>query len=91
MLSYPMPPPPRTTLTRQVAARLALLEDRVSYPEVVVVGGGYAGVELAAVVAERLQGRARIKLVTSAPDILHGSPQVGVFFFRAMWTRGGAC
>lgn len=61
----------------QVAGRLALLEERLSYPEVVVVGGGYAGVELAAVVAERMRGRARIKLVTSTPDILPGSPQVG--------------
>ena len=61
----------------QVAARLRLVEQHVGYPEVVVVGGGYAGVELAAVVAERLQGRGRIKLVTSAADILEASPQVG--------------
>ncbi|KAI3435718.1 hypothetical protein D9Q98_001776 [Chlorella vulgaris] len=60
---------------QRVAARLQLLEELVGYPEVVVVGGGYAGVELAAVVAERLRGRARIKLVTSTADILPGSPQ----------------
>lgn len=60
-----------------MAARLGELEGAVQYPEVVVVGGGYAGVELAAVVAERLRGRGRIKLVTSTPDILPGSPEVG--------------
>jgi NADPH-dependent 2,4-dienoyl-CoA reductase/sulfur reductase-like enzyme len=49
----------------QVIARLELLEANVLHPEVVVVGGGYAGVELAAVVAERLAGRARIKLLTA--------------------------
>lgn len=71
-------PPPRLLRTAQVAARLDELEAAaVQYPEVVVVGGGYAGVELAAVVAERLQGRGRIKLVTSTPDILPGSPEVG--------------
>ena len=63
-------------LLPQVAARLRLVEQHVGYPEVVVVGGGYAGVELAAVVAERLQGRGRIKLVTSTADILEASPQV---------------
>jgi NADPH-dependent 2,4-dienoyl-CoA reductase/sulfur reductase-like enzyme len=61
----------------QVRGRLSLLDQRLGHPEVVVVGGGYAGVELAAVVAERLRGRARIKLVTSGGDILEGSPEVG--------------
>lgn len=56
-------------------ARLAALEEALPHPELVVVGGGYAGVELAAVLAERLAGRGRIKLVTSAPDILPGSPE----------------
>ncbi|KAI7840189.1 hypothetical protein COHA_005972 [Chlorella ohadii] len=60
---------------QRVNERLTLLEQRVEYPEVVVVGGGYAGVELAAVVAERLRGRARIKLITSTDDILPQSPQ----------------
>lgn len=73
----PAEPPPHRCRRPQVAARLQLLEELVGYPEVVVVGGGYAGVELAAVVAERLRGRARIKLVTSTADILPGSPQVG--------------
>ena len=60
----------------QVVARLQALEAGGGFPEVVVVGGGYAGVELAATVAERLQGRGRIKLVTSTPEILDSSPQV---------------
>ena len=60
----------------QVVARLEALEASGGFAEIVVVGGGYAGVELAAVVAERLQGRGRIKLVTSTPDILDSSPQV---------------
>ena len=38
--------------------------------EVVVVGGGYAGVEVAMVLAEQLGGRARLKLVTADSDIL---------------------
>ncbi len=42
---------------------------------------GRAGVELAAVVAERLRGRARIKLITSTDDILPQSPQVLTFEF----------
>lgn len=33
--------------------------------EVIVVGAGYAGVELAASVAERLRGRAHLQLVTA--------------------------
>ncbi len=55
----------------------------------VVVGGGYAGVELASVLAERLRGRAgygaglgavaggggcRVTLVTPGSDVLEGSP-----------------
>lgn len=46
---------------------------------VVVVGGGYAGVELAAVVAERLKASKssssfRVELVTAAKSILDGAP-----------------
>jgi NADH dehydrogenase FAD-containing subunit len=44
-------------------------------PEVLVVGGGYAGVELAAAIAEKLRGRGRIQLVTTTEDILDRSPQ----------------
>lgn len=54
------------TLAWQVAARLDAL-DCQPFAEVVVVGGGYSGVELAAVVAERLQGRGRVKLITNGP------------------------
>ena len=46
---------------------------------IVVVGGGYAGVELAAVVAERLKASStstsfRVELVTAAKSILDGAP-----------------
>ncbi|KAG1677080.1 hypothetical protein FOA52_001250 [Chlamydomonas sp. UWO 241] len=41
---------------------------------VMIVGAGYAGVELATVVAERLGGAARVQLVTPADNILDGCP-----------------
>ena len=53
----------------------ALAASPASSPEVVVVGGGYAGVELAAAVAENLKGTGRIQLVTSTPDILDVAPE----------------
>lgn len=59
----------------RVVSRLDALSAGSGYPEVVVVGGGYAGVELAAAVAEKLQGRGRIQLVTSTDDILNKSPE----------------
>ena len=46
-------------------------------PRVIVVGGGYAGVELAAVIAERLKASMssfRVELVTSAKSILDCAP-----------------
>ena len=58
----------------RVLSKLNTLADGVNYPEVVVVGGGYAGVEFAAAVAEKLKGRGRIQLVTSTEDILDRSP-----------------
>jgi hypothetical protein len=61
--------------TRQVLERLEALERRSEHPEVVVAGGGYAGIELAATVADRLHGRGRIKVVTADPDILEGAPE----------------
>ncbi|GAB4822180.1 hypothetical protein N2152v2_009226 [Parachlorella kessleri] len=59
----------------RVIERLEVLEANVMHPEVVVVGGGYAGVEVAAVIAERLAGRARIKLLTAGPQILETSTE----------------
>lgn len=43
---------------------LNILKERSTPAEVVVVGGGYAGVELAATVAEKLadQGRVKVRL-----------------------------
>lgn len=55
-------------LPAQVISRLEVLEANVMHPEVVVVGGGYAGVEIAAVIADRLGGRARIKLLTAGTE-----------------------
>eukprot|EP00775_Hariotina_reticulata_P005705 gene5705-5945_t len=61
-----------------VAGRLAAFEARaaVGQPKatVVVVGAGYAGVELASVVGERLQGKAQVLLVTPGTDILETAP-----------------
>lgn len=42
---------------------------------IMVVGAGYAGVELATVVAERVKGRATVYIVTPNDDILDGSPE----------------
>ncbi|MDY7020337.1 MAG: NAD(P)/FAD-dependent oxidoreductase [Cyanobacteriota bacterium] len=41
---------------------------------VVIVGGGYSGVELACKLADRLQERGRIRLIERANEILSGSP-----------------
>lgn len=59
----------------QAKERLQDLQRRPSgLSEVVVVGGGYAGIELATTAAEMLAGRGRVKLVSSGDDILEGSP-----------------
>ncbi len=42
---------------------------------IMVVGAGYAGVELASVVAERMKGKACVQLVTPGEDILEGCPE----------------
>jgi hypothetical protein len=49
----------------QTERQLAQLEQRAGPADVVVVGAGYAGIELATSVAERLQGRARMKVITA--------------------------
>ena len=41
------------------------LEAAGTPPDVVIVGAGYAGVELAASLADRFRGAARIKIVTA--------------------------
>ena len=43
--------------------------------KIVIVGAGYAGVELATVVAERVGGRAQVQVVTPNADILDGCPE----------------
>ena len=45
-------------------------------PLVVVVGAGYAGVELASVIGERVRGKGvEVRVVTPGDDILPGAPQ----------------
>lgn len=44
------------------------------FPELCIVGGGYAGVELAASLVDMLQGMCRIRIVTSGGDILENAP-----------------
>ena len=62
-----------------VAGRLAAFEARAALGQqeqatVVVVGAGYAGVELAAVVGERMRGKASVVLVTPGGCILESAP-----------------
>ncbi|KAL3147686.1 hypothetical protein ABBQ32_002435 [Trebouxia sp. C0010 RCD-2024] len=52
--------------------------------DVVVVGAGYAGVELATTVAERLGNRAAVQLVSAGGDILEGMPPGQVKVARKM-------
>lgn len=49
----------------QVLHRVEELERGASQAEVMVVGAGYAGVELASTVAERLGFKGRVKLVSA--------------------------
>ncbi|KAK9823219.1 hypothetical protein WJX72_001145 [[Myrmecia] bisecta] len=58
----------------KMVQELERLEQSPGLAEVVVVGAGYAGVELATTVAERLMGKGRVKIITAAPDILDGTP-----------------
>ncbi len=43
--------------------------------EVCIVGGGYAGVELAASLVDRLGGKCKVRLVTSGEDIMEQAPE----------------
>ena len=45
------------------------------FPEVCIVGGGYAGVELAASLVDRLAGKCKVRLVTSGDDIMEHAPE----------------
>jgi NADH:ubiquinone reductase (non-electrogenic) len=56
-------------------AALRALEGGAAPPAVAVVGGGYAGVELAAAVAERLGGRGGVTLLAGGPELLPGAPE----------------
>jgi NADH dehydrogenase FAD-containing subunit len=61
-----------------VAQQLAAYEARAALGQapatVAIVGAGYAGVELAAVVGERLKGKARVVLLTPGAEILEAAP-----------------
>ena len=55
-----------TLLVRlQAQARLQVLERQPRSAEVAVIGAGYAGVELATTVQERLGRRGQVKLITA--------------------------
>lgn len=49
----------------QVDRELKALEARVGTAEVLVVGTGYAGIELATTVAERLGAKGQVRMVTA--------------------------
>lgn len=67
-----------------VAGRLAAFEARAALgandgqqqqqATIVIVGAGYAGVELAAVVGERMRGKASVVVVTPGSSILESAP-----------------
>lgn len=49
-------------MDHQVMEEVSALKARPAPAEVLVVGGGYAGVELAATLAEKLTGHGRVKV-----------------------------
>lgn len=55
-------------------ARAALAGEQQQQATVVIVGAGYAGVELAAVVGERMKGKASVVVVTPGSSILESAP-----------------
>ena len=54
----------------QVETELSLLETRAGTAEVLVVGTGYAGIELATTVAERLGSKGQVRMVTAGKQPL---------------------
>lgn len=56
--------------------KLKQLENsQAEYIRIVIVGGGYSGVELACKLADRLKDRGKIRIVERGDDILRNSPE----------------
>ncbi|PPS39794.1 NAD(P)/FAD-dependent oxidoreductase [Chroococcidiopsis sp. TS-821] len=74
----------------RLEARLRLLEESpVDKIRIAIVGGGYCGVELACKLADRLQSRARIRLIEMTDQILRTSPEHNrVTASKALEARG---
>ncbi len=63
-----------------------MLEQRPGVADVVVVGGGYCGIELATTVAERMQGSGRVQLITGGSlsvALQLNCTEVPIMFFPA--------
>ncbi len=81
----------------QLRAELDSIASRPERSHVVVIGGNYAGCELAAVVAERLGARASVEILTPTPTLLPGQSMAQVeAALRALVGKGvrvstGAC
>ena len=58
----------------QVLHELEQLEQEPGMAEIAVVGAGYAGVELATTVAERMGQRAQVKLITAGKSLIADTP-----------------
>lgn len=74
----------------RLEARLRLIEESpVDKIRVAIVGAGYSGVELACKLADRLENRARIRLVEMTDQILRTSPEHNrVIASKALEARG---
>ena len=64
-----------------VMDELSAIKERSATAEVVVVGGGYAGVELAATLAEKLAGHGRVKVGLCTVACLH-TGMLHTYMFR---------